>query len=51
MTFRVFNGYLALTLLFGQEVPQLTHPEDERGGDDDDDPVNELEPCHVEELL
>ena len=32
-------------------MPQLTYPEDERGADDDDDPVDELESRHVEELL
>ena len=32
-------------------MPQLTHPEDERGADEDDDPVGELESRHVEELL
>ena len=32
-------------------MPQLTHPEDERGADEDDDPVDKLESRHVEELL
>ena len=37
--------------LLGEEVPQFAHPKHERGTEDDDDPIHQLEALHIEELL